>query len=147
MFHIEGRIVHCSQILLQICSTTSHYTWDLVRHNVLYRNKVPTTGASVTWQNIFLDLRKFPGSWKDSWIVNFLRFSLKLSVDLCTKPGFKIVFSIWQTFQKRFVQVISILNIFSDLQNIFRLSLLGFRSIRTFRGKSLKLCFMSWKQE
>ena len=86
------------------------------------------TGASVTWQNIFLDLRKFSGLQKDSWIVNYSRFSWKLFVDLWIKPGFKIDFSIWETSQKRFVWKISILNIFSDLQNIFGLSLFGFRN-------------------
>ena len=30
-----------------------------MRYDVLYRDKVLTTGESVTWQNIFLDLRKF----------------------------------------------------------------------------------------
>ena len=43
------------------------------------------------------------------------------------KPGFEIDFSIWQTFQKRFVWKISILNIFSDLQNISTLFPFGFR--------------------
>ena len=28
MFHIDGRIAHCSQILFQICSRTSQYTWN-----------------------------------------------------------------------------------------------------------------------
>ena len=32
MFHIDGRIAHCSQILFQICSRTSQYTWySLIR--------------------------------------------------------------------------------------------------------------------
>ena len=34
---------------------------NLVRHDVLYRVKVLTTGASVRWQNIFLDFRKCSG--------------------------------------------------------------------------------------
>ena len=75
-------------------------------------DKVLTTGTSVTWHNIFLDLRKFSGFWKDSWIVNYFWFSWRLLVDLRIKPGFKIVFSIWQSFQKRFFLKISILNIF-----------------------------------
>ena len=75
-------------------------------------DKLLTTGTSVTWHNIFLDLRKFSGFWKDSWIVNYFWFSWRLLVDLRIKPGFKIVFSIWQSFQKRFFLKISILNIF-----------------------------------
>ena len=95
------------------------------------------TSARVTRQNTFLDLRKLSGLWKDSWIVNYFRFSWKLFVDLWIKPGFEIDFSIWQTFQKRFVQKMSILNIFSDLQNIFGLSLVGFPNFpaRTFVWK------------
>ena len=77
-----------------------------------------------------LHLRKFSGSWKDSWIVNYFLFSWRLLVDRRIKPGFDIVLSIWQPFQKRFFLKISILNIFSDLQNIFGLSLFGFRAKR-----------------
>ena len=77
------------------------------------------TGASVTWQNIFLDLRTFSGLWKGSWIVNYFRFSWKLFVDLWIKPGFEIDFSIWQTSQNRFVWKISILNIFFGFAKYF----------------------------
>ena len=66
----------------------------------------------------------------------------KLFVDLWIKPGFEIVFSIWQPFQKRFVLKISILNIFSDLQNIFGLSLFGFRKILPNASWGSKLVFM-----
>ena len=80
-----------------------------------------TTGASVTWQNIFLDLRKFFGFGKILGLRGIF-YSWKLFMDLWIKPGLEIDFSVWQTFQKRFVQKISILNISSDLQNIFATS-------------------------
>ena len=66
----------------------------------------------------------------------------KLFVDLWVKPGFEIGFSIWQPFQKRFVLKISILNIFSDLKNIFGLSLFGFRKILLKASWGPKLVFM-----
>ena len=91
------------------------------------RPKVLTTGASVTWHNIFLDLRKFFGFGKILGLRGIF-YSWKLFMDLWIKPGLEIDFSVWQTFQKRFVQKISILNISSDLQNIFGLSLFGLRS-------------------
>ena len=100
-----------------------------MRDNVLHCDRVPTTGVRVTRQNIFIDLRKFSGFGKDSWIVNYFRFSWKLFMDLWIEPGFEIVFLTWKTFQKQFVLKISILNIFSDLQNIYGLSLFGFRRI------------------
>ena len=79
-----------SQILFHICGRTSQYTWyslvhshsdskltqcNLVQHNELYRDKELTTGTSVTSQNIFLDLQKFSGFWKDSGTVNYFQFS------------------------------------------------------------------------
>ena len=91
------------------------------------RPKVLTTGASVTWHNIFLDLRKFFGFGKILGLRGIF-YSWKLFMDLWIKPGLEIDFSVWQTFQKRFVQKLSILNISSDLQNIFGLSLFGLRS-------------------
>ena len=107
-----------SQILFHIWGRTSQYTWyslvhshsdskltqcNLVQHDELYRDKELTTGTSVTWQNIFLNLQKFSGLWKDSWTVNYIQFSWELLVDLWIKPGFEIVFSIWKTFPKWFV--------------------------------------------
>ena len=106
------------QILFHICGRTSQYTWyslvhshsdskltqcNLVQHNELYRDKELTTGTSVTWQNIFLDLQKFSGFWKDSGTVNYFQFSWELLMDLWIKPGFEIVFLIWKTFLKWFV--------------------------------------------
>ena len=125
LFNVPHRrqIAHCSQILFHICGRTSQYTWynlarsrsdskstlwNLVRDNVLHYDRVPTIGASVTRQNIFIDLLKFSGFGKDSWIVKYFRFSWKLFMDLWIEPGFEIVFLTWQTFQKQFVLKISI---------------------------------------
>ena len=76
---------------------------------------------------IFLDLRKFFGFGKILGLRGIF-YSWKLFMDLWIKPGLEIDLSVWQTFQKRFVQKISILNISSDLQNIFGSSLFGLRS-------------------
>ena len=83
--------------------------------------------AQVSRDNIFLDLRKFFGFGKILGLRGIF-YSWKLFMDLWIKAGLEIDFSVWQTFQKRFVQKISILNISSDLQNIFGLSLFGLRS-------------------
>ena len=74
----------------------------------------------------FSQLQKFSGFKKDSWIVKYFQFSWKLFLDLWIKPGFEIVFSIWQPFQKQFVSRIVILNIFFRFLNIFALSLFTF---------------------
>ena len=80
----------------------------LAKHHSTARHKCYMT-------KYFSQLQKFPGFKKDSWIVKYFQFSWKLFLDLWIKPGFEIVFSIWQPFQKQFVSRIVILNIFLDL--------------------------------
>ena len=80
----------------------------LAKHHSTAAHKCHTT-------KYFSQLQKFSGFKKDSWIVKYFQFSWKLFLDLWIKPGFEIVFSIWQPFQKQFVSRIVILNIFLDL--------------------------------
>lgn len=53
---------------------------NLLWYNVLNCDKVQTSGVSVMWQNIFLDLEKISEFWKDFWIVNCFQFLWKLYV-------------------------------------------------------------------
>ena len=91
-------------------------------------SKIPFhSWAQVSRDKIFFSIcEKFPGFRKDSWIVNYFQFSWKVFMDLWIKPGFEIVFSIWQPFQKQFVSKIVILNIFFRFINISVLSLFTF---------------------